>query len=112
MAQSCAEVTPAMRASGAAKLALFTHKQLIRPKPPLKTRGEDGYDHRIICFCVSDIGLVILTVENPHPQQQHGFKNELHKRKKEKKRERENANPSKTKHSCGILMTILTFILA
>lgn len=78
-----------MRASGAAKLALFTHKQLIRPKPPLKTRGEDGYDHRIICFCVSDIGLVILTVENPHPQQQHGFKNELHKRKKEKKRARE-----------------------
>lgn len=68
-----------MYASGAAKLALFTHKQLIQPKPSLKTRGEDGYDHRIICFCVSDIGLVIPTVENPHPQQQHEHKTELHK---------------------------------
>lgn len=72
-----------MCASGAAKLALFTHKQLIRPKPSLKTRGEDGYDHRIICFCVSDIGLVISTVENPHPQQQHGFKTELQERERE-----------------------------
>lgn len=76
VAQSCTEVTPAMCASGAAKLELFTHKQLIRPKPPLKTRREDGYDRRIICFCVSDIGLVIPTVENPHSQQQHGFKKE------------------------------------
>lgn len=63
-----------MCASGASKLELFTHKQLIRPKPPLKTRGVDGYDRRIICFSVSNIGLVIPTVENPHSQQQHGFK--------------------------------------
>lgn len=73
-----------MCASGAAKLALFTHKQLIRLKPSLKTRREDGYDHRIICFCVSDIGLVIPTVENPHPQQQHGFKTELQERERER----------------------------